>query len=146
MTTDYDRACEAMLEKNAELLNDFTDWLQAQGLSEATIRRHHSNIDLYINHYLLYEEVIAPEDGSHDVGSYLGFWFIRKVSASDYAIRSNAASLRKFYGFMAERGYVDPEDLAYTKEQIRNGMPGYLARVRRYNDPSITDPAEVWEL
>ena len=118
MATDYDRACEAMLDKNAELLQEFTDWLQAQGLSEATIRRHESNIDLYINYYLLYEEVTAPADGSDDVGDYLGYWFIRKISASDYAIRSNAASLRKFYGFMVERGHVDAEDLAYMKEQI----------------------------
>ena len=146
MATDYDRACEAMVKENAQLLEDFTGWLQAQGLSEATVRRHFSNIDLYINHYLLYEQVTAPEDGCHDVGGYLGFWFIRKVWASEYTTRSNAASLRKFYGFMVERGHVDPEDLAYLKERIRDGMPGYLARVRRYNDPSITDPAEVWDL
>jgi hypothetical protein len=24
-------------------------------------------------------------------------------------------------------------------------MPSALARVNRYNDPSITDPAEVWD-
>lgn len=146
MTTDYDRACEAMREKNAELLNEFTDWLQAQGLSEATVRRHLSNIDLYINHYLLYEQVTAPEDGSYDVGSYLGFWFIRKVWASEYTTRSNAASLRKFYGFMAERGDIEAEDLTRMNEQIRAGMPGYLTRVRRYNDPRITDPEVVWDL
>ena len=101
---------------------------------------------LYINHYLLYEQITAPADGSHDVGSYLGFWFIRKVWASEYTTRSNAASLRKFYGFMVERGRVTPEKLARMKEQIRTGMPGYLARVRRYNNPSITDPAKIWGL
>ena len=146
MTSDYDRACEAMLAKNAELLKEFTDWLQAQGLSEATIRRHRSNIDLYINYYLLYEQITAPADGSSDVGGYLGFWFIRKVWASEYTTRSNAASLRKFYGFMVERGDLEAEELARMNEQIKVGMPGYLARVRRYNDPSITDPAQVWEL
>ena len=146
MTTDYDRACEAMLDKNAELLKEFADWLQAQRLSEATIRRHRSNIDLYINHYLLYEQVIDPADGSSGVGGYLGFWFIRKVWASAYTTRSNAASLRKFYGFMVERGDLEPEEFARMKEQIKAGMPGYLARVRRYNDPSITDPAKVWAL
>ena len=146
MTTDYDRACQAVLEENGELLKDFTGWLQAQGLSEATIRRHRSNIDLYINHYLLYEQVTAPSDGTHEVGGYLGFWFIRKVWASEYTTRSNAASLRKFYGFMVERGHVEPEKLVLMKQQIRTGMPGYLARVRRYNNPSITDPARVWGL
>ena len=146
MATDYDHACEVQLKENAELLKDFTGWLQAQELSEATIRRHRSNIDLYINHYLLYEQITAPADGSGDVGSYLGFWFIRKVWASEYTTRSNAASLRKFYGFMVERGHVEAQELAHMKEQIRTGMPGYLARVSRYNNPSITDPAKVWGL
>ena len=134
--TDYDRACEALLEENAELLDDFVGWLQGQELSEATIKRHRSNIDLYINYYLLDEQVTAAADGADDVGSYLSFWFIRKVSASEWATRSNAASLKKFYGFMVERGHVEPD---------RNSMPSALARVNRYNDPSITDPAEVWD-
>ena len=91
------------------MLKEFTAWLQAQELSEATISRHRNNIDLYINHYLLYEQVTDPEDGSHDVGGYLGFWFIRRVSASEYTTRSNATSLRKFYGFMVERGHTEVE-------------------------------------
>lgn len=99
--------------------------------SIATIRRHRSNIDLYINHYLLYEQVIDPADGSSDVSGYLGFWFIRKVWASEYTTHSNAASLRKFYGFMVERGDLEAEELARMNEQIKVGMPGYLARVKR---------------
>ena len=71
--------------------------------------------------------------------------FIRKVSASAWAIKSNAASLKQFYGFMVERGLVDPDDLTYLKEEIRNGMSVALGRAGRYDDPSITDPFAVWD-
>ena len=149
MATDYEqyeRDCEEIREQNDELLEDFTGWLREHGLSAATVSRHCSNIDLYVNYFLLEEQATPAADGCSDAGSYLGFWFIRKMSASEWAIRSNAASLKKFYAFMVERGLVEPADLADLTKQLRNGMPGYLGRVERYDDPSITDPAEVWGL
>ena len=147
MATDYEqyeRDCEDIREKNAELMNDFTAWLRERGLSDATVRRHLGNIDLYVNHYLLEEDAIPAADGCSNAGSYLGFWFIRKVSATPSAIRSNAASLKRFYAFMVDRGLVEPADLADLNKQIRNGMPGYLGRAERYTDLSITDPSAVW--
>lgn len=140
----YEQDCEDIREENAELLKDFTGWLREHGFSEATVRRHRSNIDLYVNHFLLEEQATPAARGCSGASSYLGFWFIRKVWASAWAIRSNAASLKRFYAFTVERGLVESADLARLKDAIRNGMPGFLRRVERYNDPSITDPAEVW--
>ena len=141
----YERDCEEIREENAELMKDFSAWLRENGVSDATARRHLGNIDPYVNHYLLEEEAIRAADGCSDAGAYLGFWFIRKVSATPSAIRSNAASLKKFYAFMVERDLVEPAELADLTKQIRNGMPRYLERGKRYTDPSITDPDDVWE-
>ena len=148
MTNDYEkyeRACQAIRNDNAALLEAFAGWLRAKGLSEATVRKHSDNVDFYVNDFLLYEEAIPAEDGVDGVGEFLGYWFIRKAMwASPSSIRSNAASLKKFYQFMLGQNQIDREALDELKAQIKEGMPEWLETVKRYDDPSIEDPADIW--
>ena len=141
----YERACEEIRQHNAGLLSDFQEWLVQKGLSEKTVTRHVQNIDFYLNGFLLYEDPQEAAPGVYDVSRFLGFWFIRKALwASEASIRSNAASLKKFYGFMQERGLVTEESVRQLHETIKEGLPDWLARMRRYDDPTITDPEEIW--
>lgn len=141
----YEMRCESIRQENEKLLDEFADSLVAEGLSEATIRKHCANMDLYVNHFLLYEDAEKAEAGVHMAGMFLGYWFIRKAMwASQWSIRSNAASLKKFYSFMVAKGEVKQEELDYLKTQIKEGMPKWLATLARYDDPGIDDPAEVW--
>ena len=143
----YEAECKRIRESNASLLGDFEDWLRKSNLADKTIRQHAENIDLYINMYLLYEDAVEPQDGIDSVSMFLGYWFIRKAMwASESSIRSNAASLKKFYAFLHERGLVTKDDLDSLKETVREEMPDWLATVARYDDPSITDMGEVWGL
>ena len=148
MTDDYEkyeRACQAIRKDNAALLKTFADWLRAKGLSEATIRRHCDNVDFYVNDFLLYDDATPAADGADEVGSFLGHWFIRKAMwASPASIRANAASLKKFYQFMVEQDQVDREALDDLKAQIKEGLPEWLETVRRFDDPSIEDSADIW--
>ena len=76
---------------------------------------------------------------------FLGYWFIKKAMwASEAYIRSNAASLKKFYGFLHERGSVSADDLESLKETIKEEVPDWLATLARYENPSITDMEDVW--
>jgi hypothetical protein len=143
----YERDCKRIRKGNSKLIDEFADWLASKGLSETTIRRHCDNIDFYVNEFLVYEDAVRPEDGVHMVGMFLGYWFIRKAMwASKGSIKSNAASLKKFYGFMRENGRIQQEDLADIKERIKEDMPEWLATLARYDDPDIDEPAEIWGL
>jgi hypothetical protein len=66
--------------------------------------------------------------------------------ASESSIRSNAASLKKFYEFMHQKGLVTKETLQDMRETIRDNMPEWLLTLKRYDDPSITDPEDIWGL
>ncbi|MCD4671940.1 MAG: hypothetical protein K8R77_04675 [Anaerolineaceae bacterium] len=139
----YEKDCEKIRKANERHLNEFAAWLKSSGLSEKTINRHVSNIDFYINEYLLYEDASEAKDGIGWVGMFLGYWFIRKAMwASKSSIKGNAASLKKFYTFLQEKGLIDKEDLAELKETIKDGMPEWLATLERYDDLSIED---VWQ-
>jgi intergrase/recombinase len=150
MSDDYERyeiEAERIRQSNQVLLDDFGAWLRKSGLSDRTIRGHVDNIDFYINEYLLYEDAVEPQDGVYDISMFLGYWFIRKALwASESSIRSNAASLKKFYTFLHKRGLVSQEALDSLKETIKAGMEDWLDTLARYDDPSITDMGEVWGL
>ena len=138
----YEKECKNIRIANELLLNEFEVWLKSTGLSEKTINNHLSNIDFFVNEYLLYEDATEAKDGSYAIGIFLGYWFIRKAMwASQSSIKSNAASLKKFYTFMHEKGLINKEDLTILKQTIKEEMPEWLATLRRYDDLSIDD---VW--
>jgi site-specific recombinase XerD len=138
----YEEDCKKIRKANECLLNEFEMWLKSSGLSEKTINNHLSNIDFYVNEYLLYEDASAAKDGVDAVGMFLGYWFIKKAMwASQSSIKGNATSLKKFYTFMREKGLIDKVDLIDLKQTIKEDMPEWLATLGRYDDPSIED---VW--
>ena len=138
----YEKDCKKIKKANEQLLDEFDAWLKLSGLSDNTINNHVSNIDFYINEYLLYEDAIEAKDGALAVGMFLGYWFIRKAMwANRSSVKGNAASLKKFYSFMQEKGMIDKEDLAALKQSIKEDMPEWLATLQRYDDLSIED---VW--
>lgn len=138
----YKENCAKTRKANERLLSDFEAWLKTSGLAKKTIDNHLSNIEFYVNEYLLYEEAIEAKDGVAAVDMFLGYWFIKKAMwASQSSIKGNAASLRKFYTFMYEKGLIDKDALADLKETIKEGLPEWLATLERYDDPSIED---VW--
>jgi len=138
----YEDDCKITRETNKLLLNDFEVRLKSSGLSKNTIDTHISNIDFYVNEYLLYEDATEAKDGVNAVDMFLGYWFIKKAMwASKSSIKNNATSLNKFYTFMYEKSLIDKDDLSDLKETIKENMPEWLATLERYDDPSVED---VW--
>lgn len=41
---------------------------------------------------------------------------------------------------------IEQEDLDDLKENIKQGMPEWLATMKRYEDEEVTDLGEVWGL
>ena len=148
MTDDYsryERESEKIRENNARLIDQFSTWLNSKDLSEKAIAGHRSNVDFYINEFLLYEDAVHPEDGALDIGMFLGYWFIRKAMwATKASIKSNAASIKRFYGFMLEKGMIEQKDFDELKRRIKEDMPEWLATLERYDDLSIEDPDKIW--
>ena len=141
----WQRACKEIRAENAALLQQFSAWLASTGLSAKTVDRHVANVDFFVNEYLLYDDAVRPAEGWHRIDSFLGYWFIRKAMwASPASIRSNAASLKKFYAFLQEMGIVDVVAVEAIHESVKEGLPEWIATVKRYDDPSITDMEEVW--
>ena len=76
---DYKNQCQQIRKKNGVLLAEFSTWLEQAGLAAATGSSHHANLDFYLNHFLLYADILRPADGVCHVGAFLGDWFIQKA-------------------------------------------------------------------
>lgn len=141
----YEKECARIREENGKLLNDFAKWLKEKNLSSKTIDKHLSNVEFYINEFLLYEEAIDAADGIDEIRNFLGFWFIKKAMwASKPQIKSNARSFKKFYQFMLEKHNISQESYMGLQETIKNEMQEWLDTMDRYDDPDIEDMEEVW--
>ena len=141
----YDEECERIRKENKKLISGFKTWLSAKRLSQKTTHNHTSNVDFYINEFLLYEDAIEAKDGAGKIGLFLGYWFIKKAMwANKSAIKENAASLKKFYQYLYEDSKVSKEAFSAMKESVKEDMPEWLATMDRYDDPDIEDMEEVW--
>ena len=133
MGNDYEkweRESERIRKENEALLKEFTTWLTDAGLVNKTIKSHIGNVEFYINDYLLYADIIEAKDGALEIGGFLGDWFIRKAAWSSRAnIKSSAASFKKFYTFLFEKGDISKEELKDMKALIKEEMPDWLDNV-----------------
>ncbi len=146
MSDDYaalEAACEKIMAENALLREGFSEWLRSKGLSERTVERHDSNVRVYTDDYLLYQDAIEAAQGTSKLEKFFGYWFIKKcLWASPTSMRGIAASLKKFYSYMRDSELITPEALKELKENIKYGLPDWLETLQRYDDPT----QEVWGL
>ena len=139
---EYEKECKRIRQDNIQLLDEFDAWLRGKKLAEDTIRKHVFNIEFYSNDFLLYEEAIEAKDGASEIGMFLGDWFIRKALWSSVShIKDNAASLKKFYIFMYEKGQTEQKDIDDLNAAIKEEMPEWIAEMKRFNDL-----AEDWDI
>lgn len=138
--TDYDIKVEENLKRNEKYIKEFEKWLNEKNLAKKTIRKHISNIDLYINDYLNYYDVIKVEDGIGSVYSFLDGWFIEKcLWASKNSLKETATSIKKFYQFMSENNYVGIDNYKDMCSFIKENMDAFLGNVDAFEDETYYD-------
>ena len=141
----YDELCDEQRSKNEKLLEEFEERLLADGLKQNTVNNHISNVDFYINTYLLYYNIIEPSDGMPMVGGFLGDFFIRKALwSTPQSIKSTAASLKKFYKFMVDSGRADKTVYEEMCRQFKKEMPDWQETCRRFNAPDSLGAEDIW--
>jgi len=130
----YEKERDAIRKVNAFHLDGFEKHLESSGLSERTIEKHLSNVDLFINEFLCYYDAEDAQQGCYSVSQFLGDWFIRKTMWSSCSeIKSNAASFKKFYYYLLAVDVIEKKDYDILCDTIKKEMPRWLATMRRYD-------------
>ena len=142
---NYDDLVKEIHKRNDNLIYNFAGWLKRSGLGENTIAKHISNIEFFLNEYVTHQDIsdnegeitlCNAEDGIDLVDDFLGYWFIKKAMWSDASsIRSNIASIKKFYTFMQSLNLISKDDLKMLNEEIKESKDEWIDTVNRYNNP-----------
>lgn len=141
---DEDNLYEKLQKENEEYVKIFESDLLEKGLSAKTVNRHINNIDFYLNHFLLYGDLIPMKHGCGMVDAFLGEFFIRKCMwSTPGTIKSTAASIKKFYKCMVEKNLVEKDEYALLCEVIRDNMEEWQDRCSFYNDPDEINPFSI---
>ena len=140
---EYEKKCDEIRIRNLAYLDEFRDDLFNAGLKEKTVDRHCQNADFYINKYLLREEPLEMICGSDSfkINNFLGCFFIRKCMwSTPGTIKSTAASIKKFYNSMLQRGNVDESGYRELTETIRDNMDCWIKDCESFNNPDAPNP------
>lgn len=140
---EYEQKCDEIRRRNEVYLDEFREDLINAGLKEKTIDKHCNNVDFYINIFLLREEPLEMKCGSHPfkIDDFLGYFFIRKCMwSTPGTIKRTAASIKKFYRSMLQRGNIDESDYRGLIETIRDDMVCWLEDCETYNNPDAPNP------
>lgn len=113
----FDDTCEKIRKENKDYLELFQVSMEVAGLSKKTVKKHLSNVEAYLNSYLLSFEALRMEDGIVQVNSFFDYELPRKWIG--YNPSDMAASLRKFYKLMHEHGFIDDTDYEIFREDMR---------------------------
>lgn len=136
----YSKACQTIQKTNTLLLQLFEEDLVKSGLKK-TINRHLSNVDFFLNEFLIRAGVLSMEKGISMLDEYLGNFFIRKCMWSTPAnIKTNATSIKKFYKCMLEHGKIEKEDYDILCSSIKDSMEIWQYDCAIYNDPENQNP------
>lgn len=137
---DWEKKVEENRKRNKKFISEFDSWLNENGLVKKTIRKHLNNASLYINDYLNYYDVSKMEDGVHYVHGFLDGWFIEKcLWSSRNSLKETAASIKKFYECMSEKGYVKQEDYKKLCREIKDNMDEYLEQMDAFDNGTYYD-------
>ena len=137
---DLEKKIEENKKRNKKFMKEFEEYLKEKNLKDKTIKKHLSNVDLFINDYLNYYDIETPEEGINSVYSFLSGWFIEKCMwAHVYTTKETAASIKKFYAYMSEKGYVKKEDYKELCEELKDSMDEILEYLDAFDNGTYYD-------
>ena len=80
------------------------------------------------------------EDGYYLVYDFLDGWFIEKcLWASKNSLKETAASIKKFYECMSEKGYIKIEDYKHLFNEIKENMDDFLDQMDAFDNGTYYD-------
>ncbi len=113
---------------NGAYIEEFTTWLEVKGYRPGTVRQY-----LYdVRRFLSWVKKSADAVTSEDIWQYVTY-LRATLRLSDRTLLRRIASLRTFYRFMEQRGYVEQNPVEVERPRVRRALPSVLTReeVRR---------------
>lgn len=121
-----DETYDEIVKINNKYINNFAAELKKSGLSEKTIKNHISNLDLFLNQYMLKELINNLFNGYGAINMFMEFYINKCMYSNASGVKELSISIKKFYKFMLDLGFIDDEDLYVLKELINENLDNWI--------------------
>ncbi len=114
---------------NIELLRDFREHLIDSGLSQDTVLNHMEISNIFINEFLLSdpEDPLWYDEGISRLDSFFQDWLPKNLEQVGVnRLKRMIAGLKKFYTFLYQEHYLDPEEFEELKKSIQNNREKWI--------------------
>ncbi|HEX2095180.1 MAG TPA: hypothetical protein VHG28_22475, partial [Longimicrobiaceae bacterium] len=133
LTLDPPGGVDDLMSREMAAVDRFEDALRADGLSDATVRKHVTNAATFVEMLAFYQGVPVRAVTEYDLRSFLFDLYPRKVRDAAYRAEAMPTSLTRFFEFLGEReGIVCP------------WAGAVLAERDAYRDRIVTFPGGFW--
>ena len=126
--------CERIRTVNKPLIHLFEEELNENFLSQKTIKNYISNIDFYINNFLLHFEPRPMEEGCFTLEEFFQFFIHKCMWSMPSSVRSMGASLKKFYKCMLENEKIKKESYDFFIAKIKENISDWAEECDDWND------------
>ena len=124
-------------KENKKLISEFEKYLNSKNLAPKTVQKHVDAAYFYIDVFLNDHYVVSAKEGINYtyIADYFDYFFIRKCMwSTPETLRSEVASIKKFYAFMYEKGLVSDEDFDEFRYMIKESIDDWCEDCQIYND------------
>ena len=132
----YDRECKKIKAKNKKLIKIFKDEMAENNLPKKTIKDQASDVDFFLNEFLLREDPIPMEEGASNLNGFFSYVIRKCMWSTPENIETMADSLKKFYKCMMDHGEVDEDLYEIIEEEIDSRVRIWQIQWRAWNDPN----------
>lgn len=126
---------EAKRKENENYLKLFENQMKKEGLAPRIIKKHLSNVEFYINDYLLFSSIINIEDGMSEMRDFFYYWFFAKALQSKCeSVSAHIDSVTLFYKLMVDQGLANREDYEKMLCNINEYKAEWIKKFSRHNN------------
>ena len=131
---EYEKQCKLIVKDNSHLLNEFTEHMRTLVSTEEVVQEHVSNIEFFINTYLLREEPIHAKNGITFISPFLSYFFPSKCGWSSVkTLKRYIASFKRFYKFMLFTNRIEESAYDSLSSLIKEEKDEWLFNVDYVN-------------
>jgi len=125
---------EANKEQNFKILEAFEKWLLEDQEIQKECESHLINAHVFINTFLITDDVVPIEEGFKLVGLYFGDYFIQNAPiANSETLLQNLKSIELLYTYLNAVTLVSDQDHAELTNTITMGKQSWLERCDIYH-------------
>lgn len=126
---EYENLSRLISENNVFYLEQFHEWIIDNGCTQLTANRHRDNISTYISTFLCRHFIQPCKYGTQFINLewyHNKFLIYNTTWGSPANVAASCASIKKFYKFMKEYGYISQDELEDCLDTIKENRARWI--------------------